>query len=66
MCGNYFYTSCLKGERFQSLPNNITGVGKKFPLPAGDWEILVKGGTFSSGGENVLRSDFDHLNLFQS
>ena len=55
-----------KGKTFQSLPNNITGVRKKSPLPAGEWEILVKGGTFSSGGENLLRSDFNHLNLFQS
>ena len=66
MCRNYFYTSWLKGETYQSLPNNITGVGKKSPLPAGKWEILVKGGTFSSGGENLSRSDFGHLNLFQS
>ena len=51
----------MKGETCQSLPNNITGVGKKSSLPAGEWEILVKGGTFVSGGENLSRSDFDHL-----
>ena len=34
--------------------------------PAGEWEILVKGGTFSSGGENLSRSDFDHLNVFNA
>ena len=56
----------VKGETCQSLPNNITAVGKKFPIPAGECEILVKGMTFSSGGENLSRSDFDHLNLFQS
>ena len=55
----------VKGETCQSLPNNITAVGKKFPIPAGECEILVKGRTFSSGGENLSRSDFDHLNCFQ-
>ena len=30
------------------------------------WEILVRVGMFSSGGENQLRSDFDHSSLFQS
>ena len=29
-------------------------------------EILVKVGTFSLGVENLLRSDLDHSNLFQS
>ena len=29
-------------------------------------EILVKAGTFSLGVENLLRSDLDHSNLFQS
>ena len=33
--------------------------------PAGEWETLVKGGTFSSGGGNLSRSDFDHLNCFE-
>ena len=40
----------MKGETCQSHQNNITGVEKKSPLPAGEWEMLVKGGTFSSGG----------------
>ena len=29
------------------------------------WEILL-GETFSSGGGNLMRSDFDHSNLFQN
>ena len=66
MCANYFYTSWLKGETCQSFPNSIAGAGGKSPLPAGEWEILVKGGAFSSGGEILSRSHFDHLNLFQS
>ena len=53
----------MKGETCQSLPNNITTIGGKCPLPAGEWKILVKGGAFLTGGENLSRSDFDHLNF---
>ena len=66
MCGNYFYTSQLKGETYPSFPKSIRGVGGNSPLPAEELEILMKRGTFSLGGENLSRSDFDHLNLFQS
>ena len=66
MCGNYFYTSWLMGETCQSFPNSIREVGGKSPLPVREWEILMKGRTFSLGGENLCWSDFDHLNLFQS
>ena len=58
MYGNYFYNSWLEGETCQSFPNSIRGVGEKSPLPAEEWETLVKGGTFWSGGENLSRSDF--------
>ena len=62
--------SWWKNETCQSFPNSIKGVGKKSPVPVGGgrvaWEILVRVGIFSSGGENLLRSDFDHSNLFQS
>ena len=40
------------------------GGSGKSPIPPREWEILMKGGTFSSGVENLSRSDFDHLNLF--
>ena len=37
------------------------GGGGGFPLPAAEWEILVKGLTYSLGGGNLSWSDFDHL-----
>ena len=64
ICENYFYTSWLKDEKSKSFPNNIREVGGIIP-PAGEWEILVKGETFSLGGENLSRSDFDYLDCFQ-
>ena len=40
----------------------------EIPCPSGEvvCEILVRVGIFSWGGENLLRNDFDHSNLFQS
>ena len=34
--------------------------------PVEEWEILARAQIFSSGGENLSSSDFDHSNLFQS
>ena len=41
------------------------GGGGKFPQKCGESEILLRG-IFLPGGENLRRSDFDDLNLFQS
>ena len=46
MCGNYFYTSRLKGETYLSLPNNITGVGKKSPSQRGNGKFWWREGLF--------------------
>ena len=42
------------------------GGSEKSPNPPREWEILMKGRTFSSVVENLSRSVFDRLNLFQS
>ena len=50
----------------EEFSHSIRRVVGKSSLPAGEWEILVKEVIFSSGGENLSASDFDHLDLFQS
>ena len=48
---------------YGKMKHSIKVVGEKSPVPLG--EILVSVRIFSSGGENLLRSNLDHSNLFQ-
>ena len=47
----------------QGFPNSVKGRGKPH-LNGGNGKFFW--GIFLSGGGNLTRSDFDHLNLFQS
>ena len=54
-------------KNMPGFTNSIKGVGEKYPVPVEGWgwKMLVRTRNFFLG-ENHPRSDFDHLNLFQS
>ena len=53
-----------KVKHVRVFQNSIRGIGRNLSSQRWKWEILLKGGTFSVGGENLSRSDFDHLYFF--
>ena len=65
---NYFAPRDGKMKRARVFQIALNRVVEKSPIPVrGEvrQRILVKVGIFSSGGENLLRSDLDHSKLFQ-
>ena len=49
-----------KVKHARIFKNCIREVEGESPLPTRKWKILVKSETFSLGGENLARSNFDH------
>ena len=55
----------LDATECQGFPNSIEWWGIPLPSSGEEWKILLREFNLYGGG-NLRRSDFDHLNLFQS
>ena len=73
LCQDTTLKKMLSIEKLNLIWNKQTNFNKLGPLPRVFQIVLrgremgnLSGGIFLSGGGNLTRSDFGHLNLFQS